>query len=441
MNPVDNNSDTEKVKWFRNAAPYINAHRGKTFVLMFDGDAVQHSNFANIIHDIALLRSLGVKLVLVHGARTQISQRLEQLGIQQHIESDLRVTDAETLAVVKDATGSLRIHIEALLTTGLANSPMHGSHIRVCAGNFVIAKPMGVRNGVDYKYTGLVRRIDSEGINNQLQDGSIVLLSPVGYSTTGEVFNLTVEDVATQTAIALGADKVIALTKNEGLLDQCGELVKSCSLRTVRKLLENDVDYIQRLLLQAIAKCAENGVERCHCVSYQSDSALLQELFTRDGAGTLIAKDHKEQLLSATIDDVGGIMELIAPLEEEGTLVKRSRELLEVEIDRFCVIKKEEVIIACGALYPYKESNTGEIACLVISPDYRGGGRGERLIDAMEEKAREQQLDSIFVLTTVSSHWFLDQGFVEQPIEKLPKDKQEMYNFQRKSKVFVKQIP
>ena len=432
--------DQDRVKWFRNAAPYINAHRDKTFVLMFDGEAVQHSNFANIIHDIALLRSLGVRLVLVHGARQQISERLSQLNFEQHIENDIRVTDADTLAVVKDATGSLRIHIEALLTMGLANSPMQGSKIRVSAGNFVIAKPMGVRNGVDYKYTGLIRRIDTKGINKQLDYGSTVLLSPVGYSTTGEVFNLSLEDVATQTAISLQADKLIILTKEEGLLDQSGDLIKSCSMNTVRKLLDSNPDYMQRLLLQAIASCAENGVERCHCVSYQSDSALLQELFTRDGAGTLIAKNHREQLLSATIDDVGGIMELIAPLEEEGTLVKRSRELLEVEIDRFCVIKKEDMIIACGALYPYEEANTGEIACLVIHPDYRGGGRGERLIEAMEAKAKEQQMDSIFVLTTVSSHWFLDQGFVEQPIEKLPQGKQEMYNFQRKSKVFVKGI-
>ncbi|UTW45928.1 amino-acid N-acetyltransferase [bacterium SCSIO 12696] len=439
--PIENNdSDKDKVKWFRNAAPYINAHRGKTFVLMFDGDAVEHPNFANVIHDVSLLRSLGVKLVLVHGARTQISRRLTQLDIEQHIENSIRVTDADTLAAVKDATGSLRIHIEAMLTMGLANSPMHGSQLRVNSGNFVIAKPMGVRDGVDYKYTGLVRRIDTEGINTQLNYGSIVLLSPVGYSTTGEVFNLSLEDVATQTAVSLKADKLIALTKNDGLLDENGALVKSCSLRTVKRLLGNEPEYIERLLMQAIANCAENGVERCHCVSYQSDSALLQELFTRDGAGTLIAKDHKEQLTSATIDDVGGILDLIAPLEEQGTLVKRSRELLEVEIDRFTVIKKEDVIIACGALYPYPDANTGEIACLVIHPDYRGGNRGVRLIAELEEKAKVQKLDSIFVLTTVSAHWFLDQGYVEQAIDKLPESKQKMYNFQRKSKVFVKQI-
>jgi amino-acid N-acetyltransferase len=434
------NSNEDNVKWFRNAAPYINAHRGKTFVLMFGGEAIQHPNFANIIHDIALLRSLGVKLVLVHGARVQIEERLIARDLVQQIEGNIRVTDAETLTAVKDATGSLRIHIEALLTMGLVNSPMHGAQIRVSTGNFVIAKPIGVRDGIDFKYTGLVRRIDAEGINTQLNFGSIVLLSPVGYSSTGEVFNLALEDVAAKTAIALKADKLITLTEQAGLLDKQGALIRSCGVATVSDLLTEQEDHVQQLLLQAIIQCGKQGVERCHSVSYASDSALLQELFTRDGAGTLIAKDYQEQLSAAGIDDVGGIVELIAPLEEEGVLVKRSRELLEIEIDRFTVIKKEDVIIACAALYPYPEARTGEIACLVIHPDYRGGNRGIRLIQALEQAAKRQNLTSIFVLTTVSAHWFIEQGYSEQAIDKLPEGKQQLYNIQRKSKAFTKAI-
>ncbi|GLX78131.1 amino-acid acetyltransferase [Thalassotalea insulae] len=435
-----NNSDQNYVKWFRNAAPYINAHRGKTVVLMFGGEAVLHPNFANIIHDISLLRSLGVKLVIVHGARPQIEDRIAGRGIERHIENNIRITDAETLVAVKDATGSLRLHIEALLTTGLVNSPMHGSQIRVSTGNFVIAKPMGVRDGIDYKYTGSVRRVDAAGINMQLDYGSIVLLSPIGYSPTGEVFNLALEDVATQTAIALKADKLIALTEDDGLIDEDGQLIRSCSVRTVKTLLDEKDCHVRQLLLRSIIQSGENGVERCHCVSYQSDTALLQELFTRDGAGTLIAKDHKEQVAVATIDDVAGILELIQPLEEEGVLVKRSRELLEVEIDRFTVIKKEDVIIACAALYPYPEAHSGEVACVVIHPDYRNGNRGERLIAAIEAKAKQLGLTNVFVLTTVSGHWFIEQGFVEQSIDKLPESKKQMYNFQRKSKIFIKQL-
>lgn len=428
------------VKWFRNAAPYINAHRGKTVVMMFGGEAVLHPNFSNIIHDIALLRSLGVKLVLVHGARPQIDQRMQLLGAEQQFENNLRITDSESLMAVKDATGALRLHIEALLTMGLANSPMHGSEIRVSSGNFVIAKPIGVKRGVDYKHTGLVRRVDTKGINNQLDLGSIVLLSPVGYSPTGEVFNLALEDVATQAAISLKADKLIAFTEQQGLLSSSGELIRSCSVRTVKSMLSENEDFTQELLLRAIIQSGENGVERCHCVSYQSDTALLQELFTRDGAGTLIAKDHKEQISTASIDDVGGILELIEPLEEEGILVKRSRELLELEIDRFLVLKKEDVIIACAALYPYPESGVGELACVAIHPDYRKGSRGEHLLNAIEAFAKRQKLNELFVLTTVSAHWFLEKGFIESSVDYLPESKKQIYNLQRKSKVFVKSL-
>jgi len=433
-------SDKNNVKWFRSAAPYINAHRGKTVVLMFGGEAVSHPNFANIIHDISLLRSLGVKLVVVHGARPQIEDRIAQRGITMRVENNIRVTDAQTLVAVKDATGSLRLHIEALLSTGLVNSPMHGSQIRVSTGNFVVAMPMGVRDGVDYKYTGSVRRIDSDGINMQLDYGSIVLLSPIGYSPTGEVFNLALEDVAAQTAIALKADKLITLTEDEGLLDQSGELIRSCSVRTVKTLLNEKDCHVRQLLLRAIIQSGENGIERCHCVSYQSDTALLQELFTRDGSGTLIAQDHKEQIRTATIDDVAGILELIAPMEAEGILVKRSRELLEIEINQFIVIEKEDVIIACAALYPYPESKSGELACVVTHSDYRGGHRAIRLLNAVEKKAQQQSLTKLFVLTTVSAHWFQEQGFVEQLISSLPKGKQQMYNIQRNSKVFIKDI-
>lgn len=432
------------VKWFRNAAPYINAHRGKTVVMMFGGEAVQHPNFANIIHDIALLRSLGVKLVIVHGARPQIAERANLLGVEQQFEQHLRITDPRTLMAVKDATGSLRVHIEALLTMGLVNSPMHGSQIRVSTGNFVIARPIGVKDGIDYQNTGLVRRIDTDAINQQLDNGSIVLLSPVGYSTTGEVFNLALEDVATQTAISLGADKLVTFTEDDGLVDGDGKLIRSCSVRRVRELLDayggEETDHVRQLLLRAIIQSGENGVERCHCVSYQSDTALLQELFTRDGAGTLIAKDHKEHIATASIDDVGGILELIQPLEEEGVLVRRSRKLLETEIDRFIVLKKEDIIIACAALYPYAESKAGELACVVIHPDYRKGNRGERLISAVEAFAKRQKLDKLFVLTTVSYHWFLEQGFVETSVASLPEEKQALYNYQRKSKVLVKAI-
>lgn len=430
-------SHIDSVKIIRNSAPYINAHRGKTFVLMFGGEAIEEANFANIIHDIALLNSLGVRLVLVHGARPQIDQRVALRNLSGRFDNNIRITDKQTLECVKDAAGSVRSQVEALLTMGLANSPMHGAHIRVCSGNLVVAMPTGVREGVDFEHTGTVRRIDVEGINDHLNDGSIVLLSPMGYSSTGEVFNLCYTDVATNAAAALKADKLIAFTHEDGLVDEKGALIRNLELDQLYDLLEQPFYSEQKQVLQSVVSSLESGIERCHCVSYRQDGALLQELFTRDGAGSMISQRSYEQLRGAQIDDVGGILELIKPLEEKGILVKRSRELLEHEINQFTLIERDGMTIACGALYPYYEDAMGELACVATHMDYRGGNRGERLLEAIKKQARNMDLKSVFVLTTVTSHWFQEQGFVQASLDELPTKKKQLYNFQRNSKVFV----
>lgn len=430
-------SHIDSVKLFRNSAPYINAHRGKTFVLVFGGEAVENPNFANIISDIALLNSLGVRLVLVHGARPQIDQRIGFRGLQKRFENGVRLTDKQTLESVKDAAGSVRSQIEALLTMGLANSPMHGAQIRVCSGNLVVAMPIGVREGIDYEHTGLVRRIDVNGINDHLDDGSIVLLSPMGYSPTGEVFNLSHEDVATQAAIAMQADKLIVFSEQDGFINQSGKLLRNIEANMLHSMLEDAHFKPQHSILQAINESLTAGVPRCHCVSYNSDGALLQELFTRDGAGSLVSQRHYEQLRQANIEDVGGILQLINPLEEKGILVKRSRELLESEIERFTLIERDGMVVACAAFYPYSHERTGELACVATHSDYRGKNRGERLLEAIKELALSQGLDSIFVLTTVTAHWFQEQGFVQSDLHDLPDSKKQLYNFQRNSKVFT----
>lgn len=433
-------SHIDSVKTIRNSAPYINAHRGKTFVLMFGGEAIEDANFANIIHDIALLNSLGVRLVLVHGARPQIDQRVQLRQLPFRFQDDIRITDKQTLECVKDAAGSVRAQVEALLTMGLPNSPMHGSHIRVCSGNLVVAMPIGVRDGVDFENTGMVRRIDVSGINDHLNDGSIVLLSPMGYSPTGEVFNLSHEDVATNAAISLKADKLILFTPDDGIMSEDSHLLRNIEIDQLYGMLNNPFYSSQKLSLQAIAASLESGISRCHCVSYRQDGALLQELFTRDGAGSLVAQRSYEQLRTANIEDVGGILKLINPLEEKGILVKRSRERLESEIHLFTLIARDGMTISCAALYPYPEDEMGELACVATHSDYRGGNRGERLLQAIKSQALQQGLKSIFVLTTVTGHFFLEQGFVPASLDDLPAKKKELYNYQRKSKVFILQL-
>lgn len=429
------------VKWFRHSSPYINKHRGKTFVLMLPGEALTHSNFHNIIHDITLLSSLGVRLVVVHGARPQIDSRLALAGSESQFHKHLRITDEQSLKLVIQAIGEARTTLEAALSTGLPNSPMHGADMQVISGNFVVGMPYGVLDGVDLQHTGKVRRINSKALHTALDSGAVVLISSMGYSPTGEVFNLAYTDVAGQVASAIKADKLLAFVEGAGITTADHQLIRQLSLNECKELLASEGESLDADLRQVIGACylsCLQGVIRSQIISYSIDGALLSELFTRDGLGTMIYSGQYEQLRSASIDDVGGILELIAPLENEGILVRRSRELLETEIHKFYVMEKDGTIIACAALYAYDDM--AELSCVATHPEYRKGGRAANLLMHMEQKAKQKHIKQLFLLTTQTAHWFIEQGFVQGKLEDLPMSRQSLYNYQRNSKIFIKTL-
>lgn len=436
--------DAQWLPWFRNAAPYINAFRSRTFVVVFGGEAVADKNFASLIHDFALLNSLGVRLILVHGTRPQVEARLKAHAPKTTttFHQGLRVTDDAALACVKEAVGTVRVEIEALLSMGLANSPMAGARIRVASGNVVTARPLGIHEGVDYLHTGEVRRIDAEAIQQQLDQDAVVVLSPLGYSPTGEVFNLSAEDVATSAAIALHADKVLYLTEGPGLRDGRNRPIRELTLSATQQRLDSRrklSDDLRRILHSAVNLCL-NGIQRVHILNRHTDGALLQELFTRDGIGTLVSADDYEGTRQATIDDVAGILELIEPLEQADVLVRRSREHLEMEIERFTVVKRDGMIIACAALYPFAKENMAELACLAVHPDYQGAARGNALLQWVEQLAQQRKLEQLFVLSTQTSHWFMERGYQKADIKTLPMKRRSLYNYRRNSKVFIKKF-
>jgi amino-acid N-acetyltransferase len=436
------------VHWFRSATPYIHAFGGRTFVIAFGGEVVSEQQFIALSHDLNLLASLEVRIVLVHGVRPQIEQRLTRDNLALTYHNGLRITDDAAMESVKEANGAVRVEIEALLSMGIANSPMHGADIRVASGNFVTAKPLGVINGVDFQHTGEVRKIDSAAIQKRLDDNELVLLSPIGYSPTGEAFNLSLEDVAVNAAIALKAEKLIFLMDTQGVKNLRGELLREMTADKAKNLLNHanksdapahfteDVEYY----LDAAVKACEQGVARTHLISRHIDGAIIQELFTIGGIGTMITELPLETMRQATIDDVGGILMLIEPLENDGVLVRRGREQIEVDIQNFYVMEHDNRTIGCAALHPYIEDKMAEFACLAIDPQYRGGGRGDKLFNYCQQQAKKLDFTKIFCLTTRTGHWFLERGFDLLPIEKLPKSKQKLYNLQRKSKVYVKKL-
>jgi amino-acid N-acetyltransferase len=429
------------VKWFRAATPYIHQFGGGTFVIAFGGEVLADGEFQQLTHDINVLVSLEVRVVLVHGTRPQIEEQMRQHGVAPRYVNNRRVTDEKALACVKEANGIVRVEMEALLSMELANSPMWGADIRVSSGNFVTARPVGVVDGVDFMHTGEVRRIDAEGIRRRLDDHEVVLISPVGFSPTGDVFNCTLEDVATSTAIALKADKLIFLTETLGAQDGKSRLVPELTVREARALIEtNGQPEDVRIFLPCAVRACDNGVKRAHLISRHVDGALLIELFTSHGIGTMVVPESPERIREATASDVPGIVQILEPLEQQEVLVKRERSQLEREIDRFFVLESEGNILGCAALYPFPEEKTAELAALAVNPFYRDGGRGERLLAFAETRARSAGFRSLFVLSTRTTHWFIERGFQEADLARLPERKQSLYNYERRSKIYLKEL-
>lgn len=426
---------------FRHSSPYINAHRGRTVVLTIGGDAIAHRNLINIIHDIALLSSLGVRLVVAFGARPQIQARLDAIGAESVFNRGLRVTPESQLLPVLEAIGGLRAHLESQLSMGLVNSPMHNARIRVSSGNYVTARPVGVLDGIDFGHTGQVRRVDVAGIEKLLELGHIVLLPPLGYSPTGDVFNLSYEDVGSQVAAALQVEKLIMFTESQGLPEDDGTLIRELTAKqATERLSAGKVEGHDGDLLKAACDACVKGVRRAHIISYVQDGALLEELFTRDGAGTLVSGDNYEQIRQARVEDIGGILGLIQPLEEQGVLVRRSRDMLETEIGCYVVAERDGTIVGCAALHHYPEEGAGELSCFAVDQAYRRAGRGDDILAMVEKLARGQGVLRLFALTTQTEHWFRERGFRPSSVEELPGPKLASYNVQRKSKVFVKPL-
>lgn len=433
--------DEHFVSWFRAVTPYINAFRGKTFVIAFGGKAVESEFAKTLAYDVNLLVSLGIRLVLVHGARPQIEEELAEKSLESIYHRGYRVTDAAALDCVLDAVGSVYLEIEAMLSQGLPNTPMANSRIRVIGGNFITGQPIGVLDGIDMQYAGKVRKVDAEGINAQLGLGNIVLLNCEGPSPTGEIFNLQMEEAAEAVAVAIKADKLVYLTDSQGVTDKAGELIDAMTCDEVAELLSGG-EWLSpdiRRYLPCSVRATRTGVGRVHLISYEQDGALLRELFTHDGVGTVVTRESLENIREAKPDDIAALIALIEPMEEEGILVHRPRELLEREIEHFSIMLHDGIIVGCAALYRHSDEEA-ELACLAVSHEHREWGYGEQLMKRIERRARKLGIKRLCVLTTRTEHWFVERGFKLGTVDDLPAQKRDMYNYQRRSKVLFKTL-
>ena len=436
------------VPWFRTVAPHIHAYHGKTFVVAIAGELIAAGKLSPFAQDLAILHAMGIKLVLVHGFRPQVNEQLRSKGHESRFSHGLRITDAVALDCAQEAAGQLRFEIEAAFSQGLPNTPMANAIVRVVSGNFLTARPVGIVDGVDFIHSGVVRKVDAAAIRQAIDIGSLVLLSPFGFSPTGEAFNLTMEDVATSTAVSLQADKLLFVTEVPGIHEDRNDpesaIDTELALADAERLLASLPNPTQptdtAFYLQHCVRACRGGVERSHILPFAVDGAVLMEVFTHDGIGTMVVDEKLESLREATSDDIGGVLQLIEPFERDGTLVKRDRTEIEREIGHYSVIEHDGVIFGCAALYPYPESKTGEMAALTVSPDVQSQGDGERILKRVEQRAKAMGLDSIFVLTTRTMHWFIKRGFAQVDPDWLPEARKRKYNWDRRSQVLVKKL-
>lgn len=416
-------SNTDTIDWFRNTAPYINTHRGTTVVVGLRAGAVARDNFINVVHDLALMQSLGMRLVIVHEHAS-----LENAPISQ---------DAMT-AILADIA-SERSQIERMFSMGLPNSPLHNAKLRVISGNFVTARPAGVLQGIDHGALGVVRQVDVAGITHALDGAAICLLSATGHSPAGDIFAVNALELMRVVARSLAAEKLIVMSEHEGVARDDGSLMRQLTVEDARCYSAQAESGMGANITLACDAC-DDGVPRVHLVSYSCDGGLIKELYTHDGAGTLISSDEYEQMVTAQSHDLAGILELIRPLQQEGILVERSNEQVAADLDHFTVITKDSRVIACAALYPNPNDAIAEIACVATHPDYRDSGHGERLIEKLVEAAQELHLKQVYVRTTQTGHWFRELGF--QPVEQtaLPATEQAKSSRDRNSNTLIRVV-
>ena len=423
--------------WFRGSTPYISAHRGKTFVVFLGGDALMHSNLVNIVHDLALLNVLGVRLVIVHGARPQLNEAFAD----SLFHNGRRITSAGQMHEISGIFGALRANLEALFSTGLPNTPLHNVEVNIVSGNFIAAQPVGIVDGIDHQCTGRLRSANVDAMVELLDTQAIVLQSPLGFSTSGQAFNLAAEELATELAVALRADKLIVFNDPGQITDAGRQRISRITPERLNGLCA-DLDPITAARCEALIAANTQGVERAHLVAFADDGALLQELFTADGIGTQVSRHDEDLIRQAQLEDVADIVEIIRPLEEDGVLVPRSRAQLEQEIEQFFIAELDGVVVGCCAIYAFADA--AELACVAVHENYRHQysdmGIGSALLEAAERAASAHGAKSLFALTTQTQEWFVSHGFTPADVESLPRSKQSLYNWQRGSAVLQKPL-
>ncbi len=414
---------------------YIPRFREKIFIISVDGAIVTDENFSNILLDIAVLRSLSIRVVLVHGASAQIGAIAREQGIEPSNLDGTGITDEPTLKLALTAANRLTHEI---LEGFSAND------LRAVCTNAIIAHPLGILQGQDHLFTGKVERVDSEMLNALLTQGIIPVMPPLGFDGDGKTYRVNSDSVAVSVASALKATKLIFITTEDGLTFD-GQLIRQMPVADLGALLrDHKGGFAPDMLSKAhhsVLAC-QSGVQRAHILNGRVNEGLLAEVFSNEGIGTLIYENEYQQIRRALKKDVRSIFMLIQNSIASDELMKRTRASIEKQLQDYYIFEIDKNPVACVALHPYPEQNKGELACLYVNPSHENQGIGRKLIHFVEAKAREMGLSELLTLSTQTFTFFQSKGgFVEGTADDLPASRRERYDQSgRKSKVLLKKL-
>ncbi len=424
-----------KLTDLRGILQYIPQFREKTFIIAVDGVIVADENFANILLDVAVLRSLNIRVVLVHGAAAQIRSLADKQSVQASNLDGTGVTDAATLQVAIDAAN--RVTHEIL--EGLS-----ANDLRAACTNAIISHPLGIIQGVDHLFTGKVERVDTELLQTLLNQGIVPVIPPLGFDGDGKTYRTNSDSIALEVAEALKATKLIFITGEEGLRHN-GQLIRQMLVMDLQKLIQTaSVGFVGEMLSRArhaAAACAA-GVQRVHIISGREDEGLLAEVFSNEGIGTLIYANEYEQIRPAKKKDVRALQRLTQKGVEAEELVRRTRADMEKNVADYYIFEIDKNPVACVALHVYPEQSKGELASLYVDPAHENQGIGRKLIQFAENKARENGLAELITLSTQAFTYFQSKGgFAEGTPDDLPPARREKYDHSgRNSKVLIKKL-
>lgn len=419
----------------RGILKYVPQFRDKTFILSVDGAIVTDENFANLLLDVAVLRSLNIRVVLVHGISAQLRALAQEQGVQPSDLDGSGVTDEATLRLALMAANRLTHEI----LEGLS-----ANDLRAAATNAIVAHPMGIRHGVDHLFTGRVERVDAELLQTLLGHDIIPVIPPLGFDGDGRTYRVNSDSVALAVAQALRAVKLMFITASEGLYWR-GQLIRQMMVGELEALLEkHGGDFAPQSLSKArhAAAACRSGVQRVHIINGREDEGLLAEVFSNEGIGTLIYADEYQQIRPARKKDVRAILALTRQAVQSEELVRRTRANIEKSLGDFYIFEIDQNPVACVALHAWPEYGKGELACLYVSPSHENQGIGRKLIQFVENKAREAGLNELFALSTQAFTYFQSKaGFAEGTPDDLPPARREKYEQSgRNSKILIKKL-